>query len=72
MYCEVLVTMKTFAQIFGSFVVNTIVAEQSFIDSLPNSDQFVEYDETNPAGIGHTYNSGTKTFSPPYTPVVEP
>jgi hypothetical protein len=72
MYCEVLTAMKTFAQIFGNFVANTIVAEQSFIDSLPNSDQFVEYDEANPAGIGHTYNSGTKTFSPPYQPAVEP
>jgi hypothetical protein len=65
--------MKNFAQIFGNFVVNTIVAEQSYIDSLANSDQFVEFDETNPAGIGYTYNSATKLFSPPvFVEPVEP
>ena len=64
--------MKNFAQIFGNVVVNTIVAEQSYIDSLLNGDQFVEYDETNAAGIGFTYNSATKLFSPPYQPAVEP
>lgn len=65
--------MKTFAQIFGNVVVNIIVAEQSYIDSLSNSDQFVEYDETNAAGIGFTYNSVTKLFSSPFYPEpVEP
>ena len=64
--------MKTFAQIFGNIVVNIIVAQQSYIDSLLNKDQFVEYDETNPAGIGYTYNKTTNTFSPPYQPAVEP
>lgn len=62
--------MKTFAQIFGNIVVNTIVAEQSFIDSLPNSDQFVEYNETNPASIGWRYDEATENFTAP--PALEP
>jgi len=64
-YRKVLVAMKTFAQISGNFVVNIIVAEQSYIESLPIKDQFVEYDQTNQAGIGYTYDSTTGLFSPP-------
>ena len=64
-----------------NIVVNIIVAEQSFIDSLSNNYQFVEYNETipfveyneaNSAVIGYTYNSTTQTFSPPFTPGSEP
>jgi hypothetical protein len=50
----------------NNVVINVIVADQEFIDGLPNSAEWVLL--TDNAGIGWTYDTTTQTFIAPYTP----
>lgn len=50
--------MKSFAEVVNGIVVNLIVADDAFIASLPNSANFVEYTESNPAFIDGEYDDG--------------
>ena len=50
----------------NNVVINVIVADQEFIDALPNSAEWVLL--TDNAGIGWTYDPTTQTFIAPYTP----
>ena len=52
-----------FAHIQNNIVDNTILADQSFIDLLPNSLEYVETPEF--AGIGDTYDPIAKVFYSP-------
>jgi hypothetical protein len=64
--------MATYAEINGdNIVVNVIVADADFIATQTDK-TYVEYDDTNPAGIGWTYDPSTGLFTPPPTPQPEP
>ena len=50
----------------NNIVINVIVADQKFIDALPNASEYVLL--TGDAGIGWTYDAATQEFIPPYIP----
>ena len=54
----------------NNVVINVIVADQEFIDALPNSAEYVL--ATGDAGIGWTYNFDTQEFVAPYRPPKPP
>lgn len=63
--------MATYAEINDdNLVVNVIVADASFVASQTNK-TYIEYDDTNPAKIGDTYDAGV-FISPPVPEPVEP
>ena len=57
--------MSNYAQIQNNIVINVIVADQQFIDSLPNGADFIVMTR---GGIGWTYDSTANVFiaSQPY------
>jgi len=55
--------MATFAVISGNIVTNVIVANTQTDAEMVTNSTCVEYTDTNPAGIGWTWD-GT-TFTPP-------
>jgi hypothetical protein len=72
--------MSHFARISNGFVVQVIVAEQDFIDTLPNSADWVQTSyntyggvhklggaplRKNYAGVGYTYDLERDAFIPP-------
>ena len=57
--------MNTYAQVHNGVVVNCIVADITFIASLPNATEFHLYDESRPAGIGWTWDDENKRAIPP-------
>lgn len=62
--------MTTYAEINdNNLVVNVIVADAEFVASQTYK-TYVEYDETNPAGIGYTYDADAGVFIAP--PIPEP
>jgi len=54
--------MTIYAQLLNGIVINVIVADQEFIDSLPNSSDYVLL--TN-GGIGWTYDATKQIFIAP-------
>ena len=54
----------------NNVVINVIVADQEFIDALPNSAEYVL--APGDAGIGWTYDSATQQFIAPYRPPKPP
>lgn len=65
--------MATYAEIdTENIVVNCIVADAEFVATQTDK-TYVEYDDTNPAGIGYTYDETTKNFvAPPQPEPLEP
>jgi hypothetical protein len=65
--------MSTYAEInTENIVVNIIVADAEFVATQTDK-TYVEYDDTNPAGIGYTYDPDTGLFTaPPQPEPVEP
>jgi len=64
--------MATYAEInTENIVVNCIVADAEFVATQTDK-TYVEYNETNVAGIGYTYDSDTGLFAPPVAPQPEP
>ena len=64
--------MSTYAELNETnVVINIIVADAEFVATQTNK-TYVEYDETNPANIGDTYDPDTNTFISPYIPEPEP
>jgi hypothetical protein len=57
--------MANFAVISGDIVNNVIVADTLEIAELVTGQTCVEYTDTNPAGIGWTYDATSNTFTPP-------
>ena len=47
--------MTYFAKLSGNIVINVIIADQEFVNGLPDSQDYVE---TNYGGIGWTYVDG--------------
>lgn len=58
--------MTVYAQIANNVVVNVIVADQEFIDALPN---FADYVLLTEGGIGWAYVDG-KFIEPPTPPFI--
>ena len=56
--------MGNFAKITNGIVTDVIVADQSFINGLPDSTDWVE-NTSSVAGIGYNYDASTTTFYPP-------
>ena len=56
--------MGNFAKITNGIVTDVIVADQSFINSLADSTDWVE-NTSNVAGIGYNYDASITTFYPP-------
>ena len=50
----------------NNVVINVIIADQKFIDGLPNSAEYVL--ASNNCGIGWTYDPKTQEFIAPYIP----
>lgn len=64
--------MATYAEInTENIVVNCIIADAEFVATQTDK-TYVEYDDTNPAGIGYTYDPDTELFTPPLAPQPEP
>jgi hypothetical protein len=65
--------MSTYAEInTENIVINIIVADAEFIATQTDK-TYVEYDDTNPAGIGYTYDPDTGLFTaPPQPEPIEP
>lgn len=60
--------MATFAVMDGTTVVNIIVTDDKEQGEADLGVTLIEYTETNPAGIGWTYDAETGTFvAPPVT-----
>lgn len=57
--------MNTYAQVQDGVVVNCIVADITFIASLPNATEFHLYDESRPAGIGWIWRADVNRAQPP-------
>lgn len=62
--------MAYFAEVDNGFVINIIVADQSFIDTLPNKSDFHEYlmppcEAGKTAGIGYIYDQTLNVYYPP-------
>lgn len=61
----------TIARVNGDGIVTNIeVATQEWLDDARTltADALIPYDETNPAGIGWTYDADKGTFTPPPLP----
>lgn len=56
--------MRNFAKITNGVITDIILADQGFINTLPNSEQWIEK-TSEIAGIGWNYNSALLTFYPP-------
>ena len=65
--------MSTYAEInTDNIVINVIVAAAEFVATQTDK-TYVEYDETNVAGIGYTYDPDTGLFTaPPQPEPIEP
>lgn len=65
--------MATYAELnTENIVVNCIVADAEFVATQTDK-TYIEYDDTNPAGIGYTYNPETGLFTaPPQPEPIEP
>ena len=50
----------------NNIVINVIVADQEFIDGLPDKAEYVLAKDN--CGIGWTYDPTTQEFIPPYVP----
>jgi hypothetical protein len=61
---------KTFAVLEGNLVVNIIVGVEPEVVAA-NPSVYVEYSDTNPAGIGWSYDQATGLFSAPIEPTPE-
>jgi hypothetical protein len=57
--------MTTYAQVHNGVVVNIIVADISFITTLPNAAEFHLYDDSRPAGIGWLWDDENHRAIPP-------
>jgi hypothetical protein len=57
--------MAHFAVVSDGSVINVIVADSREIAEEITNTTCIEYDGTNPAGIGWTYDAETQTFSAP-------
>lgn len=55
--------MADYAQLTDSVVTNVIVAEQDFIDTLPDADSYIVLSDG--AGIGDTYDAVNNVFIKP-------
>ena len=53
------------AQVHNNQVVNCIVADPSFINSLPNKDEYHLCDDARPAGIGWAWSNEYNRAIPP-------
>jgi hypothetical protein len=56
--------MSSFAQVKDGIVINVIVADQDFIDTLEDKNSWIE---TNSASVGFTYDVELNAFIPPKT-----
>ena len=56
--------MGNFAKIENGVITDIILADQGFINTLPNSEQWIEK-TSEIAGIGWNYDSSLLTFYPP-------
>ena len=56
--------MGNFAKIENGIITDTILADQGFINTLPNPGQWVEK-TLNVSGIGWNYDGNNSTFYPP-------
>jgi hypothetical protein len=65
--------MSTYAEInTENIVINVIVADAEFVATQTDK-TYIEYDETNVAGIGYTYDPDTGLFTaPPQPEPIEP
>ena len=66
--------MATFAVLSGGVVSNVIIVDTKETAEYITGATCIEYNETNPAGIGHTYDEKYKVFSPQgkkYNPITE-
>ena len=63
--------MATYAVLNGNNVENIIVADSLEIAETVTKKTCVEYNDSNPAGIGWTYD-GTKFIAPVFEPTEEP
>jgi hypothetical protein len=57
--------MAHFAEVKNGVVTKVIVAEQQFINRLPNSKDWIKVANGKFAGIGYTHNLGANVFIPP-------
>lgn len=57
-------TMKTYAVMEDGVVVNIIVGVEPEVVAA-NPELYVEYNDTKPAGMGHTYNKEGDVFVSP-------
>lgn len=57
--------MANFAVLSGNHVTNVIVADNQADAELATQSTCIEYTDTNPAGIGWTYDSVTGIFTAP-------
>lgn len=62
--------MTHFAEVIDGIVTRVIVAEQDFIDGLPNKEQWIQtsYNHNirkNYAGVGYSYDEVRDAFIPP-------
>lgn len=66
--------MANFAVLSGGVVSNIIVADKKETAEYITGTTCIEYDETNPANLGHTYDERYKVFSPQgtkYNPITK-
>ncbi len=62
--------MTYFAEVIDGIVTKVIVAEQDFIDGLPNKEQWIQTSYNNNirknyAGVGYSYDEARDAFIPP-------
>ncbi len=62
--------MTNFAEVIDGIVTKVIVAEQDFIDGLPNKEQWIQTSYNNNirknyAGVGYSYDEARDAFIPP-------
>ena len=62
--------MTHFAEVIDGIVTRVIVAEQDFIDGLPNKEQWIQTSYNNNirknyAGVGYSYDEVRDAFIPP-------
>lgn len=62
--------MTHFAEVIDGIVTKVIVAEQDFIDGLPNKEQWIQTSYNNNirknyAGVGYSYDEVRDAFIPP-------
>ena len=62
--------MTHFAEVIDGIVTRVIVAEQDFIDNLPNKEQWIQTSYNNDirknyAGVGYSYDEARDAFIPP-------